>query len=371
MGLVLSIALFLLLICALVAAHELGHLLIARANGIFCEAFSIGIGPVLLEKKDKHGTKWRFSLFPIGGYVKMLGDADISSVKEEMPVGYTEEDMEKMSPHRKKPWQRLLIAAGGPLANFLFAIVVLFGLATINGAPFPDNSITVASENSLAFTSGLRNGDHITQANGKDIKIFYQLRDVILESSGKELSLTIKRGEEIKDIEIKMYEEKAGGEIVPVQTLGIYPGGYIYKKLGIIGAMAYSVHTTYTIARDNIKGIFNVAIGKVSPKNVGSVVSIFKISSESAEAGIANFIMMMAMISVILGAVNLLPIPVLDGGTILISAIEWIIGRRLNKKFVEAIFTVGLFIVVGLMVLGLWNDISKCKFFVILENLFK
>lgn len=361
---------FLLLLGVVVVVHELGHLLIARMNGVFCEAFSFGFGPVLWSRRDKRGTEWRISLYPLGGYVKMFGDADASSVKEVIPEGYTEADMDRMSAHRKKPWQRLLIAAGGPFANFVFSIFVFFSLGVINGAPEYDNTITVVSETTLAYNSGLRTGDTITKANNVEIKNFQDIVDQVRGSVGKQLSLEVIRGDETKTVAVEMFTRN-GDEIVPVTSLGISPSGVHYKPVSVLEAAASSVTTTYRLASDNIKSIFKIASGSMSTKNVGGIISIFKVSSASAEAGIASFISMVAMISVILGAINLLPIPVLDGGSVVISAIEWIIGKPLNKRFVNAIFIAGLVVVSGLMLLGIWNDLSNIRFFNWLENLFR
>ncbi|GHT88900.1 zinc metalloprotease [Alphaproteobacteria bacterium] len=371
MHVVLSTALFIFLICILVIVHELGHFLVARANGVFVEAFSVGIGPVLFEKTGKSGTKWRFSLFPIGGYVKMFGDADVSSVKETIQSGFSEEDMDKMSLHRKKPWQKLFVAAAGPVFNFVFAIGVLFFLTMAQGAPEYPPTITVAGEDSLAYTSGLRDGDLIIKANGKDIANFDELKEQIVASHGKEMPLEIKRNEETKEILVEMFK-KEGEEIVPLTMLGIAPKDPPkFKKFGCLESITAAVLTTYRLAADNMKAIFSILTRKASTKNVGGVISIFKLTSQSASQGVASFVFTLAILSTVLGAVNLLPIPVLDGGTVLISAIEWIIGRPLNKKFVEVIFFIGLAFVVGLMLLGLWNDLANCKFFVWLENLFK
>ncbi len=370
MSFFLSLLFFMILLGVVVVVHELGHLIVARANGVFCEAFSFGFGPVLFSRKDKQGTDWRFSAFPLGGYVKMLGDADVSSVREIIPEGYTEEDMQKMSAHRKKPWQRLLIAAGGPFANFIFAIFVLFSLGIINGTPEYTNEITVVNEECLASDVGLKTGDAIVKANGIEINNFEDLKKQITNSKGKELSLNVKRENEIKNINIKMFKEK-NGEIKPISVLGITPYNFTYKSISIFESAKYAIKTTYTLAAENIKAIFKIAAAKISTKNVGGIISIFKISTNSAEAGIINFILMIAMISTVLGAINLLPIPVLDGGSIVISAIEWIIGKPLNKKFIEAIFMIGLTIIIGLMLLGIWNDLSNCKFFSWLESLFK
>ncbi len=370
MSFLLSLLFFMILLGVVVVVHELGHLVVARANGVFCEAFSFGFGPVLFSKKDKKGTDWRFSAFPLGGYVKMLGDADVSGVREAIPDGYSEEDMEKMSAHRKKPWQRLLIAAGGPFANFIFAIFVLFSFGIINGIPEYTNEITVVNEECLANDVGLKTGDAIVKVNGIDINSFEELKKQITNSIGKELYLEVKRENEIKKINIKMFKEE-NGEIKPVSVLGITPFNFIYKPISIFDATKYAVKTTYILAAENIKAIFKIATAKISTKNIGGIISIFKISTNSAEAGIINFILMIAMISTVLGAINLLPIPVLDGGSIVISAIEWIIGKPLNKKFIEAIFILGFTIIIGLMLLGIWNDLSNFKFFSWLENLFK
>ena len=366
----LSVVTFLVLISVVVVVHELGHLVVARMNGVFCEAFSFGFGNVLFKRKDKKGTEWRISLLPLGGYVKMLGDADVSSVREVIPEGYTEEDMEHMSAHRKKPWQRLLIAAGGPVANFIFAIFVFFALSTINGLPEYDNTISVASEQNFAYKSGLRTGDTIVKANDVDVTNFIGIANQVKKSVGKSLKLEFLRRGEPMNVKIEMYE-RVGNKIKPVEALGISPTGYKYTKVSMWKALKSSVAITYNVAYKNMEGIIKMATGEISTKNVGGIISIFKVSSESAKDGIASFITMVAMISVILGAINLLPIPVLDGGMVAISMIEWVIGRPLNKKFVNAIFTIGLVAVIGLMLLGMWNDLVNIRFFSWMENLFK
>ncbi|MDR0744360.1 MAG: M50 family metallopeptidase [Holosporales bacterium] len=370
MSVVFSTLAFIFLICVLVTIHELGHLIVARANGVFAEIFSIGFGPVLCEKTDKYGTKWRLSLIPAGGYVKMFGDADATSVKESMPSGYTEDDMNKMSLHRKKPWQKLLVAVAGPVFNLVFAVVVLVCLGLIRGVPVHTSAISVVDEASLAYISGLRNGDIVVKANGADISDFDVLREQITLSAGKELILEVKRRDKTENITIKMYKEE-DNKIVPVNVIGIMPGETLYKKTSLINTITSSVYTTYFLAVNNISAILKIITNKASTKNVGGIISIFKIASKSAEAGFTSFFWMMAVLSTILGAINLLPIPVLDGGTVVISAIEWIFGRPLNKKLIETIFMIGFVIIAGLMLLGIWNDLSNCKFFVWLENLFK
>lgn len=368
MGIVFSILCFMILISILVAVHEYGHLIIARANGVFVESFSIGYGPALMERTDRLGTKWKFSLIPLGGYVKMMGDADVTSVREVIPEGMTEQEMEQMSVHRKKPWQKLVVAAGGPLFNFIFAIMVLIGLAMMKGIPVYTNAVNTVSDTSLAYVSGIRSGDKIILANEMKIMNFEDIRKSIKESEGKFLNLKIEhRGGQQEDIQIKMCENNGS----PISAIGITPAELNYKKAGIGKAFTNACHTTYFVASENIKAIFQILTAKRSTKDVGGVISIFNIAAESAKAGVAEFVWIMAFLSIILGAINLLPIPVLDGGTILISSIEWIMGRPLNEKLVNCIFFMGLFIVSVLMLLGIWNDLEKCKFFENIMNLFR
>jgi regulator of sigma E protease len=370
MGAIGSAASFIILICVLVTVHEFGHFIVARMNGVFVEAFSIGMGPVLFERKDKIGTSWRISLLPIGGYVKMLGDSDVTSVRECIPEGCSEEDMDRMSMHRKKPWQRLFIAGAGPFANFVFSIVVLFSLASVKGIPEYGNTIVVQDEKSVAYESGLRTHDVVIKANGDAVNRFQDLKNKLSGSVGKTLALTVKRGNEVVDLSINMYTE-TNGERKPISVIGIRPEDVSYRKAGIIESAASAFSSTYSIAADNMRAVFKVASGEGSPKNIGGIVSIFKMSVDSADAGLSSFIWMLAVFSTVLGSINLLPIPVLDGGTVLISAIEMIIGRPLNKKFISFIFTIGLIVVSAIMLLGLWNDLSGCKFFVWMESLFK
>jgi regulator of sigma E protease len=370
MGAIGSIIPFVVLISVLVIVHEFGHFIIARMNGVFVEAFSVGMGPILFEKKDKIGTNWRISLLPIGGYVKMFGDADVTSVGEKIPDGYTEVDMERMSIHRKKPWQRLCVAGAGPFANFIFAILVLFSIAIVKGIPEYGNGIIVPDEKSMAYTAGLRTGDIIVNANGADINCFQEFKNKLTVSVGKTLKLSVKRDGEVVNLSVDMYMEK-DGKVTPVSVIGVRPKDLRYKPAGVVEAIGAAFSTTYRVVHDNIGAVFNVISGKESTKNIGGIVSIFKMAVDSADAGLANFIWMLAVFSAVLGAINLLPIPVLDGGTVVISAIEMAVGRPLNKKLIEFIFMIGLTIVAAMMLLGLWNDLSNCKIFAWIGGMFK
>jgi regulator of sigma E protease len=299
----------------------------------------------------------------------MFGDADASSVKEVIPAGYTERDMDMMSAHRKQPWQRLLISLGGPVANFIFSIVVLFIVAVISGVPKYSTVITVA-EDSVAHSAGMQNGDEIVDVNGKQIADFKELREQIMESSGKVIEINVKRGDEVLNFSVDMFEEK-DGKVVPRSVLGVAPKDISYEKVGIMEAIRSALVTTYDTAVGNISAIFKIITGNMSATKIGGIISIFKVSSDSAAAGLASFIFMIAMISTTLGAINLLPVPVLDGGAVVIAMVEQIIGQPLNKRFVDVIFSIGLVVVAGLMVVGMWNDLVGCKVFDSLKSYFR
>lgn len=370
MNILLSFLSFIVLLAILVGFHEWGHLVVARANGVFCEVFSIGMGSKLIEWKDKYGTKWRISLFPIGGYVKMFGDADATSVRERIPDGYTEEDMRKMSAFRKKPWQRILIALGGPVANFVMAIVLLFGLACIKGVPEPSNEIAVVSANTLAYKSGLRNGDKIIRFNEYNIHSFKDLIPRLQASKGRNCTVTVNRNNTQQTFNIKMYTEN-NGEKLPIDKLGIQSVGYSYIQTTMVNAFKNACIKTWSLTTGSVSGFAKIFQKKENAENVGGIISIFKMSAQSAGNGITEFILTLALLSAMLGAMNLLPIPCLDGGTVFINTIEWIIGHSLSERVIEIIFSVGLVFVVGLMLLGLWNDITHLSIFAKIMSLFK
>ena len=358
----LSLISFAILIIVLVTVHELGHLIAARANGVMVEAFSIGMGPILWKTKDKFGTEWRISLFPIGGYVKMLGDADATSVREKKPKNVSDEDMEMFSIHRKKPYQRLIVAAAGPLMNLVFAIIVITSLGAIKGIPVPSNIVNILP-NTLAEQAGIQNNDKIVEVNGKQTNKLEDIKKIITENIDNILHIKLIRGDQIKDITIDVSNKNNKGQVV----IGIVPATIEYKNLSVIDSFFTACKVTYTIAIENMKGLAKIVTGQQSYKNAGGIVSIAKLSAQGAKAGIAQFINVIALLSIVLGAINLLPIPMLDGGTIALSIIEMIIGRPINPKIIDVLFYIGFAVVVALMFIGLWNDCSK---FPIVQKLF-
>jgi regulator of sigma E protease len=190
-----------------------------------------------------------------------------------------------------------------------------------------------------------------------------------MESSGKVLEICVMRNDEALRFSVEMFEEK-DGKVVPRSVLGVAPKDISYENVGVVGSISAALVNTYDVAAGNISAIFKIVTGSMSAKSIGGIISIFKVSADSAAAGLVSFIFMIAMISTTLGAINLLPVPVLDGGAVVIAMVEQIIGQPLNKKFVDAIFSVGLVAVVGLMVVGMWNDLVGCKILDSLKSYF-
>lgn len=370
MNILLSTLAFIILLAVLVGFHEWGHLFVARSNGVFCEIFSFGMGTKIFERTDKYGTKWRLSLLPIGGYVKMFGDADATSVREQIPDGYTEEDMQKMSAFRKAPWQRILIALGGPMANFIMAIVLLFGLGVVKGIPEPSNEIVVVSDDTLAYKSGLRTKDKVIRINNESIKSFKELFPKLQAVKGTDYTLTVDREGKIQTFDIRMYTEENGVR-VPIEKIGVQSVGHTYLPTTVWKSFENACAMTWTVAVNSMSGLVKIFQKTENAKNVGGIISIFKMSANGVNDSFAEFVFTLALLSIMLGAVNLLPIPCLDGGTVLINTIEWITGRPLKEKVIEVIFTIGLVIVVGLMLLGLWNDITHLPIYVKIMSLFQ
>jgi regulator of sigma E protease len=196
------------------------------------------------------------------------------------------------------------------------------------------------------------------------------LKEEIVKSIGKTLEVTIERGEEQLQIPIKMYSENDEGKKTPITQLGVSPTMQ-FKRVGVIPALAEAFVLTYEISRENIVTMCKLLVGKMNIAAVGGVISIYNLAAQGAEQGPIAFIYIVAIVSIMLGVLNLLPIPVLDGGTVVFSGLEWMLGRPISKRVMEMAYVIGLVVILFLMCLGIWNDLVKCRFFSWVESLFK
>lgn len=371
----LSTFTFILVVSILVFIHEFGHYWVARRNGVKVETFSIGFGPEIFHRFDKHGTRWRFAMIPLGGYVKMFGDLDPASVSNnaEASVGMSAEER-AVAFFAKSVWQRMAIVFAGPAINFIFCIVALFGLYVAVGQPGSPAIIKELVADRPAVQAGLQIGDQIVRMNGQEISRFQQIQQVMSVNLDSPLDVVVLRnGQEVTYTITPFIEEITNnfGVTHRVGRLGIVSGGAVeYKKLGVGEAVGESLHETWNITANTLKGLWQIISGERSTKEMGGAITIAKISGDmvitddetkAIDFGrtAASLIWFMAILSANLGLINLFPIPVLDGGHLLFYAIEAIRGRPLGEQAQEYSLRFGLALVLTLTVFALWNDLTN------------
>jgi len=337
----------------LIFFHELGHFLFAKLFGVYVEKFSIGFGPALFTKKAKE-TEYSISAIPLGGYVKMYGE----NLNDEV-----DESMTNRSFSHKSVGKRSLIVLAGPVFNFLLAFL-LFSLVNAIGTPKLKPVIGKVQQDMPAAAAGLQEGDEILKVNGKEITYWQQISDSIKSNPNKSVSLLIKRGDETieKTITPTVAEVKnIFGEKIKVSLIGIAPSTKttITVRHNPIKAVYLGAVKTYEITKLTIVGIVKIFQQVVPADNIGGPILIFQMAKETAAAGINSLLLFMAVISINLAILNLLPIPVLDGGHLLFYGIEAVKGKPVSLRTREVTQMVGLALLLALMVFAFYNDITR------------
>ena len=352
---------FLIVLTVLIFVHELGHYVVARLCGVMIEVFSIGFGTELFGRTDRAGTRWRVSAVPLGGYVKMHGEDTFG----EETQGAASDTNSRRSFRHKSLRQRAAIVSAGPLANIFFALALLLGLFAFVGAPAPLPAVGTVQEGSAAAEAGLRAGDVILEIDGEKILWFDDVRRIVNANPGVQLRFRVRRDD--AEIEVAATPRETvtstDGETRKVGLLGIRPdlASIGYQELSLPDAMVAAVGQTFSLARQIITSIGNIIRGDNSLDELGGPLRIAQLSGQVAQDGIVNLLYFMAALSVNLALINLLPIPVLDGGHLLLYAVEGATGKPLNRRVIEYAFRAGLVFVVGLMLLATWNDLISLK----------
>ncbi|NIA67300.1 RIP metalloprotease RseP [Pelagibius litoralis] len=361
---------FLIILTALVFIHELGHYLVARWNGVRVEVFSIGFGPELFGWTDKAGTRWKFSAIPLGGYVKMFGDANAASMPSDESPEMSEAERAVAFPHKRLN-QRVWIVAAGPIANFLFAIVLLAGLFSIIGQPFTPAVVGAVVPDSAAEAAGFQAGDEITAVNGNSVARFEELQRIVGLRPEENLEITVLRdGEELELIATpaRVVRENSLGEAQEVGQLGIQRSGNAFIRHDPVTAVWQATRETISIVSQTFTALGQIIRGDRGADELGGPIRIAQMSGQVAEHGIPQAIFFAAVLSINLGLINLFPIPMLDGGHLLFYAVEAVRGRPLGERAQEYGFRIGLALVLTLMVFVTWNDLAR---FETLANFFK
>jgi regulator of sigma E protease len=354
---------FLVVLTVLVFVHELGHYLVARRNGVRIEVFSIGFGPEIFGWYDRAGTRWKLSVVPRGGYVKMYGDADASSLPADS-LGGMSEDERAVSFHHKRLWQRIAVVAAGPAANFIFAIVLLTVLFATVGQPFTPPDVGQVQPSSAAEQGGIKPGDTITMIDGRRIERFEDVQQAVRLNAGGVMKIVVQRdGRDVAlDVTPQMTEiTDRFGNVHRVGLLGIGRSGVDYVRHDPLTALWRSVDETWNLSVGTLKALWQMVIGARATDELGGPLRIAQMSGEVAQGGIVAIVWFMAVLSVNLGLINLFPIPVLDGGHLLFYFAEAIRGKPLGQRAQEYGFRIGLALVLTLMVFATWNDLVHLR----------
>lgn len=343
---------FALVLGSLVFIHEMGHYLAARWARVKVEAFSIGFGPVLKQWVDRHGTEWKLSILPLGGYVRMYGMSPHDRAEIEAQGGHYDRSV---AYHEKPVGQRAVIAAAGPVANFLLAIVVFAGLQWALGRPVPLPVVGEVIEHSAADRAGLHRGDEVIAVDGTPTPTFEALRDIVAVSADKDLVLSVRRGDATMTLNAHVLAAPGGHH----GRLGVISGKANVVPVGPLGAIAGGVAQTWSLAGETLNGLASVVSSGDGAKELGGPLMIASLSGKVAELGIVSMLKFIAMLSVNLALLNLLPIPVLDGGHLMFYAAEALRGRPVPARAQEYGYRVGIAIIATVFVFVSWNDLVR------------
>jgi len=362
---------FLILLTVVVFIHEYGHYYFAKKYGVGITDFSIGFGKEIFGWNDQSGTRWKICWIPLGGYVKFFGDRNVFSQSEQREIinQYKEEDRKKLF-ILKPLYQRSIIVAAGPFANFLLAIIIFTMINIFIGKDMTPAVIDEVTPESPAFIAGLKKNDKIISIDQNKVESILQVSTFINTSTSKSIEfLVIRNYKELSlFVEPKLVDGKdALGNSVKKRIIGIklLPLNNEFKKesLSPSKAIYYSFKEVWFVCSTSLKYLGSMIVGKADSSQLGGPIRIAKITGQVAEFGIIPFLSIMAYISISLGLINLFPIPMLDGGHLMFYFFEKVLGKPLNQKTQEGFFRIGLFLILSLMFFATFNDLKDIGLF--------
>jgi regulator of sigma E protease len=362
---------FIILLTIVVFIHEYGHYYFAKKYGVGVTDFSIGFGKEIFGFNDKSGTRWKFCAIPLGGYVKFFGDRNVFSQaeQEELLKEYNEADRKKL--FVVKPlYQRSLIVAAGPLANFLLAIVIFAFIYMFAGKDFTPAQIQEVQSESPAYVAGIKSGDVIQSINSREVKSIMEVSTFINASSSETIDIEVLRnGNEITlKVKPKLIKgmdslgNQINKKIIGIKVTPINEE-INRQRLGPAKALYYAFKETWFVIEASWDFVISMFKGTGDTTQLGGPIKIAKITGQVAKLGIVAFLSIMAYISISLGFINLFPIPMLDGGHLMFYAFEKILGRPLTQRTQEGFFRIGLFLLLSLMFFTTFNDLKDLGLF--------
>lgn len=364
---------FLFVLTIVVFFHELGHFSVARWFDVKVDVFSIGFGREIFGWNDRHGTRWKVSWIPLGGYVKFAGDENAASVPDREKLVAIPEEQKAGLFHFKPLHQRAAVVAAGPVANFILAVVIFASVFMLIGRPISTPIVGGVVADSPAEAAGFRAGDRIVSIDGSAIESFEEIQRYV-STGTSELTFGVERdGQMLQLAATPRINEITDnfGNVHRVPQLGIQHGGTseMVRSNPVVAVWQGMTQTAFIVERtfDYIGGMIT---GRESPDQLRGVIGIAQTSGQVATYGIVALLMLTGLLSVSIGLLNLFPVPLLDGGHLLYYAVEAVRGRPLGEEAQEYGFRIGLALVMTLMIFATWNDLSRLQVFSFLGGLF-
>jgi regulator of sigma E protease len=366
----LGLPAFLFVISVVVFFHELGHFLAARACGVGVDVFSIGFGPTIFGWKDGHGTHWKVSWIPLGGYVKFFGDADAASTPDREKIASLPA-AERAQIFQEKPlWQRAIVVAAGPAANFVLATLIFAATFMIVGQEIVRPVVDVVVPHSAAAAAGIEPGDVITRVDGTDVRSFADLQGVVAMGAGRTMPITVRRHGHLVTLTVTPRLQMVKDRFGNAQKLGVLgisntikPNEVEIVHYGPVSAFREAASQVWFVVDSTMTYLWRMVAGQEDASQLSGVVGIAKVSGQVATIGFLALVQLAALVSVSIGLVNLFPVPILDGGHLLYYGFEAVLGRPLGARIQDVGFRVGLAVMLGLMVLATWNDLVRLNLF--------
>lgn len=356
---------FLIVLTLIVFVHEMGHYLAGRWCGIGITAFSVGFGPELLGYTDRHGTRWKLSAIPLGGYVKFLGDDDPASIPDYDALQLLPETERKKTFLGALLWKRAVTVAAGPIANFVLAIAIFAVMFSIYGRQVADPVVAEVRAGSAAEAAGVRPGDLLVALDGHPVATFDDVRRYVSVRPEISIVVTLKRGDEALDLPMVPERTEMTDQFGNKMELGIIgivtnqeAGNFRKVEYGPLEAVGQGAIQSWHIVTGTFDYLANLVTGRMKADQLGGPIRVAQASGQMATLGVAALLQLAAVLSVSIGLLNLMPVPVLDGGHLMFYAVEAIRGRPIGPGAQEIAFRIGMALVLMLMVFATWNDIS-------------
>ena len=358
-GILFTVLAFLLVIGPLIFVHELGHYLVGRWCGVKADAFSIGFGREIAGYTDSQGTRWKLGWIPMGGYVKFAGDMNPAS--RPTPEWLALPPEERARTFQAQPvWQRFLIVLAGPLTNFLVAIGIFMAFFAAFGVPRTPATISAVVENSPAARAGMLAGDRVIAVAGRPVTTFDELAEIVRFRPEERLRVELMRDGRAHALYLvtaaDVERDRFGNEFRK-GTIGVLSGPQRTEPVPFAQLPVEATRQTFAIVRTMVDTLGQIITGRRSVKELGGPIKIAQVSGQQASLGLLNFVMLMALISINLGFINLLPIPMLDGGHLIFYLFEGVARRPVPEKAMEWAFRSGLAVLLSFMILVTLNDI--------------